>query len=75
MRLFIGAVAFVALAGCSTSGSIETETGYKIFASTAFSGVALAVVEQSSSGFLVKVFLSMDWAGTSGWKDSARACL
>jgi len=111
MKFFIGALALIALAGCSTSGmqqgapsfsaqsqktpqqyarclgpkwqefnpstsSIETETGYKISASTAFSGVvALAVVDQSRGGSLVKVFLPMDWVGTSGWKDSARACI
>ena len=111
MKLFVGALALVALAGCSTSGmqqgapsfsaqsqktpqqyarclgpkwqefnpstsSIETESGYKLSASTAFSGVvALAVVDKSSSGSLVKVFLPMDWAGTAGWKDSAKACI
>ncbi|MGY2294235.1 hypothetical protein HX813_24055 [Pseudomonas yamanorum] len=111
MKLFVGALALVALVGCSTSGmqqgapsfsaqsqktpqqyarclgpkwqeinpstsSIETETGYKISASTAFTGVvALAVIEQSHSGSLVKVFLPTDWVGTSGWKDSAKTCI
>ncbi|XSS65414.1 hypothetical protein ACP9OK_10755 [Pseudomonas sp. B11] len=111
MRVLIGAVALVMLAGCSTSGiqqgapsfssqskktpqqylrclgpkwqeinpstsSIETETGYKISASTAFTGVvALAVIDQSQGGSLIKVFLPMDWAGTSGWKDSAMTCI
>lgn len=111
MKLFAGALALAALAGCSTSGiqqgapsfsaksqktpqqyarclgpkwqefnpstsSIETESGYKLSASTAFSGVvALAVVDNASSGSLVKVFLPMDWAGTAGWKDAAKACI
>lgn len=111
MKLFIGALALVALAGCSTSGvqegkpsfsaqsqktpqqyarclgpkwqefnpstsSIETESGYKISASTAFTGVvALAVVDKSSDGSLVKIFLPMDWTGTAGWKNAAKACI
>lgn len=59
-----------------STSSIETESGYKISASTAFTGVvALAVVDKSSSGSLVKVFLPMDWAGTAGWKDAAKACI
>ena len=111
MRILIGAMAVMLLAGCSTSGleqgapafssqskkspqqfarclapkwqafnsstsSIETESGYKIAASAAYSGVvALAVVDQVSTGSSVRVFLPMDWAGTSGWKDAARACI
>ncbi|NWB63896.1 hypothetical protein [Pseudomonas sp. F1002] len=111
MKLFVGALALVALVGCSTSGvqqrapsfsaqsqktpqqyarclgpkwqefnpstsSIETESGYKLSASTAFTGVvALAVVDKSSGGSLVEVFLPMDWAGTAGWKDTAKACI
>lgn len=56
--------------------SIETDSGYKISASSTFSGVvALAVVDKSNSGSLVKVFLPMDWAGTSGWKDAAKTCI
>lgn len=59
-----------------STSSIETEHGYKIAASATFSGVvALAVVDQASSGSSVRVFLPMDWAGTSGWKDAARACI
>ena len=59
-----------------STSSIETETGYKISASTAFTGVvALAVIDRSQGGSLVKVFLPMDWAGTSGWKDSAKTCI
>ena len=59
-----------------STNSIETETGYKISASTAFSGVvALAVVEKYQGGSLVEVFLPMAWAGTSGWKNSAKACI
>lgn len=59
-----------------STSSIETESGYKLSASTAFSGVvALAVVDKSSGGSLVRVFLPMDWAGTAGWKDSAKACI
>ncbi len=111
MKLFVGALALVALVGCSTSGvqqgapsfsaqsqktpqqyarclgpkwqefnpstsSIETESGYKLSASTAFTGVvALAVVDKSSGGSRVEVFLPMDWAGTAGWKDAAKACI
>lgn len=111
MKLFLGALALLVLAGCSTAGleqdapafssqskkspqqfarclapkwqefnpstsSIETESGYKIAASATFSGVvALAVVDQASSGSSVRVFLPMDWVGTSGWKDAARACI
>ncbi|NWB09051.1 lipoprotein [Pseudomonas sp. D5002] len=59
-----------------STSSIETESGYKISASTAFTGVvALAVVDKSSGGSLVKVFLPMDWTGTAGWKDAAKACI
>lgn len=59
-----------------STSSIETESGYKISASTAFTGVvALAVVDKSSGGSLVKVFLPMDWAGTAGWKDAAKTCI
>ncbi len=59
-----------------STSSIETESGYKLSVSTAFSGVvALAVVDKSSSGSLVKVFLPMDWAGTAGWKSSAKVCI
>lgn len=59
-----------------STSSVETEAGYKIVASTAFSGVvALAIVDRLTSGSSVRVFLPMDWAGTSGWKDSARKCI
>lgn len=59
-----------------STSSIETETGYKISASTTFTGVAaLAVIERSQGGSMVTVFLPMDWAGTSGWKDSAKTCI
>ncbi len=59
-----------------STSSIETESGYTLSASTAFSGVvALAVVDKASGGSLVRVFLPMDWAGTAGWKDSAKACI
>ncbi|SMQ10756.1 hypothetical protein SAMN04488482_6013 [Pseudomonas chlororaphis] len=59
-----------------STSSIETEAGYKIAASATFSGVvALAVVEQVNTGSKVRVFLPMDWAGTSGWKDTAKACI
>jgi hypothetical protein len=60
----------------SSTSSVETERGYKIAASSAFSGaVALAIVDRASSGSSVRVFLPMDWAGTSGWKDSAKTCI
>lgn len=59
-----------------STSSIETEAGFKISASTAFTGVvALAVVDQSRDGSVVKVFLPMDWAGASGWRDSAKTCI
>lgn len=60
----------------SSTSSIETETGYKIAASAPFNGiVALAVVDKTSDGSSVRVFLPMDWAGTRGWKDTAKACI
>ncbi|MEO8641837.1 hypothetical protein [Pseudomonas sp.] len=60
----------------SSTSSIETETGYKIAASATFTGiVALAVIDESSSGSSVRVFLPMDWAGTQGWKDAAKTCI
>lgn len=59
-----------------STSSIETETGYKISASTAFTGVvALAVIDQSKGGSMVKIFLPVDWAGTSGWKYAAKTCI
>lgn len=59
-----------------STSSIETESGYKIAASAALSGVvALAVVDESGGGSLIRVFLPMDWAGTSGWKSSAKDCI
>lgn len=59
-----------------STSAVETETGYKIAASTAFSGVvALAVVDQAKAGSNVRVYLPMDWAGTSGWKESAKKCI
>jgi hypothetical protein len=60
----------------SSTSSIETETGYKIAASAMYTGtVALAVIDQSSTGSTVRVFLPMDWAGTQGWKDAAKTCI
>ncbi|EJM73108.1 hypothetical protein [Pseudomonas sp. GM60] len=60
----------------SSTSSIETETGYKIAASAAFTGiVALAVIDENSTGSSVRVFLPMDWAGTQGWKDAAKTCI
>ncbi len=60
----------------SSTSSVETETGYKIAASAAFTGiVALAVVDGNANGSSVRVFLPMDWAGTQGWKDAAKACI
>lgn len=59
-----------------STSSIETESGYKIAASSTYSGVvALAVIEPANTGSSVRVFLPMDWAGTSGWKDAARTCI
>jgi len=60
----------------SSTSSIETERGYRIAASAAFTGtVALAVVDKASGGSDVRVFLPVDWAGTKGWKDTARTCI
>lgn len=60
----------------SSTSSIETELGYKIVASAPFNGVvALAVIDQASAGSSVRIFLPMDWAGTRGWKDAAKACI
>ncbi|KAB0532830.1 MULTISPECIES: hypothetical protein [Pseudomonas] len=59
-----------------STSAIETESGYKIAASTTFSGVvALAIIDQANSGSSVRVFLPMDWVGTSGWKDAAKKCI
>ncbi|KJZ38936.1 hypothetical protein [Pseudomonas fluorescens] len=60
----------------SSTSSIETDSGYKIAASAPFNGiVALAVVDKTSVGSSVRVFLPMDWAGTRGWKDTAKTCI
>jgi hypothetical protein len=60
----------------SSTSSIETESGYKIAASAPFNGiVALAIVDKTSDGSSVRVFLPMDWAGTQGWKDAAKTCI
>jgi len=60
----------------SSTSSIETESGYKIAASATFTGtVALAVVDKTNDGSSVRVFLPMDWAGTQGWKDTAKTCI
>ena len=60
----------------SSTSSIETETGYKIAASAAFTGtVALAVIDRDGQGSSARVFLPMDWSGTSGWKDAAKTCI
>ena len=59
-----------------STSSVETESGYKIAASAMYTGVvALAIVDKADSGSSVRIFLPMDWAGTSGWKDAARACI
>ncbi|MGY2258107.1 hypothetical protein [Pseudomonas sp. SDO55104_S430] len=56
--------------------SVETETGYKIAASSTYTGViALAVVEKSDTGTSVRVFLPMDWSATARWKDAAKSCM
>ena len=111
MRILIGAVAVMLLAGCTTSGlqqdkpdftgqssktpqqfarclspkwqdinpstsSIETETGYRITGSAMYMGViALAVVDQESTGSSVRIFLPMPGGGSSGLKDAARTCI
>ncbi|WLG43223.1 hypothetical protein [Pseudomonas sp. FP1740] len=60
----------------SSTSSVETETGYKIAASAMYTGtVALAIIDESSAGSTVRVFLPMDWAGTQGWKDAAKTCI
>jgi hypothetical protein len=60
----------------ASTSSVETETGYKIAASAMYTGtVALAVIDQRGAGSTVRVFLPMDWAGTSGWKDAAKTCI
>jgi len=60
----------------SSTSSIETETGYRIAASADLTGVvALAVIDEANTGSSVRVFLPMDWAATSGWKDAAKACI
>ena len=60
----------------SSTSSVETETGYKIAASSAFTGiVALAVIDESGTGSSVRVFLPTDWTGTQGWKDAAKTCI
>ncbi|KAB0509692.1 hypothetical protein [Pseudomonas moorei] len=60
----------------SSTSSIETESGYRIAASADLTGVvALAVIDKAQSGSTVRVFLPMDWAATSAWKDAAKACI
>lgn len=60
----------------SSTSSIETETGYRIAASADLTGVvALAVIDKTSAGSSVRVFLPMDWSATSGWKDAAKDCI
>lgn len=60
----------------SSTSSIQTETGYKIAASSDMTGVvALAVIDDQPGGTSVRVFLPTDWALTSGWKESAKDCI
>jgi len=60
----------------SSTSSIETDTGYKIAVSSLFAGtIAIAAIDGNGSGSNVKVFLSSDWAGTQGWKDTAKTCI
>lgn len=60
----------------ASTSSVETESGYKIAASAMYTGVvALAVIDKASTGSSVRIFLPMDWAGASRWKDTAKACI
>jgi hypothetical protein len=60
----------------SSTSSIETETGYRIAASADLTGVvALAVIDKTSTGSAVRVFLPIDWSATNGWKDAAKDCI
>ena len=60
----------------SSTSSIETDTGYRIAASADLTGVvALAVIDRTSEGSAVRVFIPIDWSATSGWKDAAKDCI
>jgi hypothetical protein len=61
--------------GTSTS-KIKTQTGYTLEVSSAYIGpIALAVIERTSSGSDVDVYLPTAQGRAARWEDAAKGCL